>query len=261
MVESETDAWVLSLLVFIGMIVMANLGRLASAKWARNTDAEPKGGLSFILGALFALSGFILAFTFGMAGNRYDNARNAAVEEANDIGTAVLRADLYSDSLRTAFRSDFKSYLEARIAYYKSILDNDFNMVNKAKEDADTASANLWARAMQQSKQPNMLIPSNNMIPALNTMFDITTTKEVLLLARVPDLIVYMLFLLTLTTSFVAGFITVQLNRRDPIVFAAFALLSSLIIYTTLDLGRPMRGLIKSSLGEQSIVDLRKMFP
>jgi hypothetical protein len=29
-------------------------------------------------------------------------------------------ADLYSDSVRDAFRSDFKKYVEARIAYYKS---------------------------------------------------------------------------------------------------------------------------------------------
>ena len=177
---------------------------------------------------------------------------------ANDIGTAVLRADLYSDSVRNAFRTDFKTYLEARIAYYENVADTI--LFYKAKEDAAKAAGALWSRAMQQSKLPNMLIPSNNMIPALNSMFDIATTREVALKARVPDVIVYMLFILALASSFIAGFTSLAIRHKDWIVVAGFALLSSMIIYITLDLGRPLRGIIKSDVGEQAILDLRKMF-
>jgi len=236
---------------------MVALGRYAGKIW-RKEEGEPGGGVNSLLAALFALFGFILAFTFGMSGNRYENVRNVIVEEANDIGTAVLRADLYSDSIRNEFRADFKKYLEARIAYYDNVTDTA--LFYKAKDDAAKAGEALWRRAMTQSKQPNMLIPSNNMIPALNAMFDIATTREVILMARVPDVIVYMLFILALASSFIAGFTSLSIRYKDWIVVTGFALLSSMIIFITLDLGRPMRGIIKADIGQQAILDLRKMF-
>jgi hypothetical protein len=44
-----------------------------------------------------------------MSGERYDTRRKIIIEEANDIGTALLRSDLYPDSTRTLFRSDFRN--------------------------------------------------------------------------------------------------------------------------------------------------------
>jgi len=252
-----TDALVLCILLFIAMMAMVALGRIAGKIWHKEVD-EPRGGVNSLLGAVFALFGFILAFTFGMSGSRYENVRNVIVEEANDIGTAILRADLYSDSVRDAFRADFKKYLEARIDYYNHATDTALLM--KAKADAAKTAEALWARAMQQSKLPNMLIPSNQMIPALNAMFDIATTREVILIARVPDVIIWMLFILSLASSFIAGFTSLSIRHKDWIIIAGFALLSSMIIYITLDLGRPMRGIIKAEMGQQAILDLQKMF-
>ena len=40
------------------------------------------------------------------------------MEEANDIGTAILRSDLYPDSIRNEFRKDFKNYVQARIEFF-----------------------------------------------------------------------------------------------------------------------------------------------
>jgi len=253
----KTDALVLCIFLFIAMIAMVALGRMAGRIWRKEED-EPRGGVNSLLAAVFALFGFILAFTFDMSGDRYANVRNVIVEEANDIGTAVLRADLYSDSVRDAFRADFKKYLEARIAYYAAITDT--MVLLKSKEEASKAATALWSRATQQSKLPNMLIPSNNMIPALNAMFDIATTREVMVKARVPDVIVYMLFILALTTSFIAGFTSSFMRKKDWIVIAGFAMLSSMIIYITIDLGRTTRGIIKTDMGQQALVDLRKMF-
>jgi hypothetical protein len=239
------------------MLVMVVLGRFARTSWWRE-DAETTGGINLLLTAMYALFGFILAFTFGMSGSRYENVRNIIVEEANDIGTAVLRSDLYPDSVREAFRADFKEYVEARITYYNNITDTA--LFFQTRRNIARISASLWARATQQSKLPNMLIPSNQMVPALNAMFDIQTSREVLLKARVPDLIIYMLFVLAMATSFIGGFTSPTIRRKDWIVIVAFSLLTSMVIYITLDLGRPMRGVIKADWGEEAIVALLDMF-
>jgi hypothetical protein len=251
----KTDAVTLCFVLFIAMLIMFPLGRMAGKAWRRSED-EPKGGVNSLLSGVFGLSAFILAFAFGMSAARYSNVRDIIVEEANDMGTALLRSDLYSDSVRDEFRHDFKKYIEARLAFYHNTLDSV--LFNKAKKDAENAGNALWSRAIQQSKLPDMLIPSSQMVPALNTMFDISTTVEMTLYARVPDPIVYMLFILALVTSFIGGFTSPGIRPRDWIIITMFALLSSMITYVTLDLGRPMRGIIKADLGEQAILNLTK---
>lgn len=250
----KTDAFILSLFLFIAMLLMVHLGRMIQKNW-KQEESESKG-ISFLLTAIFGLSAFILAFTFGMSASRYTNVRDLIIEEANNIGTAMLRSNLYSDSVNDAFRADFRKYIDARISFYEHV--SNEGLLNKAKQDAEKARTHLWQRAMQQSKQPNMLIPSNNMIPALNNMFDIATTIEITLYARVPDLIIYMLFILGLVTSFIGGFASRDIRKKDWIIIVAFALFSAMVTYITLDLGRPMRGVIQGNIGIQAINDVSK---
>jgi hypothetical protein len=253
----RTDALTLCIILFIAMLIMFPLGRMAG-RARKQADDESKG-IGALQSALFGLSAFILAFTFGMSASRYSNVREIITDEANDIGTALLRSDLYPDSVRDEFRNDFKNYIDARVSFYTNATDTV--LFNQAKTDAATAATALWSRAMQQSKLPGMLIPSNNMIPALNSMFDIATTIEMTLYARVPDVIVYMLFILAIATSFIGGFTNPGIRRKEWIVVIVFSLFSSMVTYITLDLGRPMRGIIKADIGIHAITSLKKGLP
>lgn len=252
----KTDALILSLLLFAGMIAMVILGRLACRIWNKEAS-EPKGGINSLFGGLFALSGLILAFAFGMSGSRLEKIRDVVEQEANDIGTAILRSDLYSDSVRDGFRNDFKNYVEAVIAFYSG---TDLKQLYKAKEEAVKPAQSLWARATEQSKLPNMLIPSNQMIPALNSMFDVAQSREIILKQRVPDLVIYLLYITVLATCFIGGFTSGRFHPKEAIIVAGFAIVTTMVVYTTIDLSRPMRGMIKDEAGKQAIIELRKMF-
>jgi len=50
------------------------------------------------------------------------------------------------------------------------------------------------------------------------------------------------------------------MKRKEWIVIVVFALLASTILYITMDLARPMSGLIKPDTGQATIVNLRKLF-
>jgi hypothetical protein len=253
----KTDAAILSLILFIGMIVMVVCGRLACKVWNKE-QSEPKGGVSSLFGGLFALSGLLLAFTFGMSGTRMEKVRNVVELEANQIGTAILRSDLYADSVRDSFRADFMNYLEAVIAFYNNAANTD--SLYKAKEAADKAAQGLWARATQQSKLPNMLIPSGQMIPALNGMFDVAQSREIILRQRVPDLIVYMLFVAVFATCFIGGLTSSRFRSKEWIIVIGFSIVTAMVVFTTIDLSRPLRGMIKDEAGKHAIIELRKMF-
>jgi len=110
----RTEALTLSIVLFIGMIVMVVLGRLSGRMWNKD-ESEPKGGINSLFGGLFALSGLLLAFTFGMSGSRLEKVRSVVELEANQIGTAVLRSDLYADSARDGFRKFMCMVLSPRM--------------------------------------------------------------------------------------------------------------------------------------------------
>jgi hypothetical protein len=253
----KTDALVLSIVLFAGMIVMVVLGRYACKLWNKE-QSEPKGGVNSLFGGLFALSGLLLAFTFGMSGTRLEKVRNVVELEANEIGTAILRSDLYADTVRDGFRADFKNYLEAVIAFYNNAANID--SLHKAKEDAEKAGQRLWARAAQQSKLPNMLIPSGQMIPALNGMFDVAQSRGIILRQRVPDLVICMLFVAVFATCFIGGLTSGRFHSKEWIIVIGFSIVTAMVVYTTIDLSRPMRGVIKDEAGKHAILELRKMF-
>jgi hypothetical protein len=251
------DASVLSLILLIGMVVMIILGKRAGSIWNKE-PRELKGGVSSLFGALFALSGLILAFTFGMSHNRLDKVRTVVELEATDIGTAILRSDLYDDTVREGFRGDFKKYLESVIAYYDHAVYREQR--HQAQLDASAVAEKLWTRAVRQSKQPNMLTPSLQMIPALNDMFDIAERRDLVLKSKIPDLIVYMLFVCVLVGCFIGGFTSTQFRSGDRIIIGGFVIVTAMVVYTTLDLSRPLRGIITDVPGTEAIVELREMF-
>ena len=95
---------------------------------------------------------------------------------------------------------------------------------------------------------------------ALTSLFDIGIKREAFLNAGIPMPINIMLLILALSISLVGGFTTPLIKRKEWIVVTVFSLLACTVLYITIDLARPMQGLIKPDTGQQTIVNLRKLF-
>lgn len=250
-----TDAWVITLFLFVLMLISSYIGKLTGDYIRKKTTVEEKLPET---SALIALLFFLLAFTFGMSGERYDSRRKVVVEEANIIGTAILRSDLYPDSTRTLFRKDFKDYVETRINYYQ--VGANAEGILKADSLSQIISSKLWKRATTLSKDPANLAATQQMIPALNDMIDVTTTRLSGEKAKVPQSILVMLFFLAMITAFYVSYSEGRKGKVDWLVQTGFCILVSLVILFTLDLDRPRRGFVNLDTPNQSIIDLRKNF-
>ncbi len=233
----ETDALYISILLLLVMTAILffayNLGEKS-----KRVSTEDSG----ILGSMVGLFALLLAFSFGMAGSRFENRKNNLIEETNCIGTAILRSDIYPDSSKVAFRHDFEKYLDARILFFKA-KKNDPN-IEVALKNADKAAKSLWKRASFYAKQKEYFLQSNMMLPALNNMFDIASTIDALFNSYVPETIIYLLLVFALILSFYVGFNAGFKQHIDKIFLLGFCLLTSIVIYTILDLDRPRRGAI-----------------
>lgn len=243
---------VLLLLMGLAMTVGRSIGIRNSVKYGETED-NSKALISSVLG----LSALVLAFSFSMSGNRHEIRRQAIVNEANAIGTATLRASLYPDSVKKVFLQHFKVYLEQRIAFFD--VGTKYDSAYYWESESEKSGKKLWEVATTYAKATNSIVPSSQMIPALNSMFDLAAERHYALLAKVPEPILYLLFLLSILSAFFAGY-SRKKERVNKLVSIIFCFLSAAVIYTTLDLDRPRRGLIQYNDMHQIMLDQRKLF-
>jgi len=243
--------------VFLLILLLNWLGyRFKHYQLKRYPNAE-MDNLGPIEGSLLGLMALLLAFSFGNSASKFEGHREIIIEEANSIGTVILRCDLYPDTPRNLLIANMKEYLEARIDYYEGRADEE--KIIKALEKTKSVSKNIWKIVTEESTKPNALVRSNQMIPAVNNMFDIVTTREGARIAKVPPLILLMLIVLIQTSAFLVGY-SQKSKKRNLVMNYGFAVMISLALYLVLELDRPRRGIINLDSTEQKILDLRDEF-
>jgi hypothetical protein len=100
--------------LFLGILAFLEIGRrIGIMRLAHNPEGLAKGG-SAAEGAVFALLGLLIAFTFSGAASRFEDRRHLITEEANDIGTAYLRIDLLPSDTQPELRELFRRYTDLR---------------------------------------------------------------------------------------------------------------------------------------------------
>ena len=252
----KMEAYQVAGLLFIIMILAYLAGngvRRYKERAGKITEDKSIGALE---GSLLGLLALLLSFTFSMSSSRHDRRVNIIIEEANDIGTAILRADLYPDSIRQAFRKDFEAYVEARISFYTAKA--DWAEIIKSLNETQVLQTSLWERASSLGRDKENLHRTAQMIPALNAMFDITTTRNAATLDKVPVVIYYLLLIICLTAALMVGYSGGL--KPDWTMVLCFSLMISLTVYLIIDLDRPRRGVITMDMANSQIVKLREMF-
>jgi hypothetical protein len=255
----ETFQWgiVASLVgLFVAMIVALEIGRRlgkSQVEAAGGTDtAQGSGALE---AALFALLGLLIAFTFYGAAARFDERRKLIVEEVNDIGTAYLRVDVLPEDARPLIKEKFRQYLDSRIETYRRI--PDMAAVFAEKERSSQLQAEIWNLSIGAAERSQSTAPQVILLPALNSMFDITTTREMATRMHPPTVIFVMLFTLVLATSLLAGHGMATVKKRSWLHILAFSITMILTVYVIFDVEYPRLGLIRVDSFDQALVDLR----
>lgn len=251
-----TPAALLASVLFVFLILVYVLAhRFRKRHHRRQPDLE-KSDLNTVNGMLLGLLGLMLAFTFSMANDRFNTRRSLIIEETNAIGTAVLRTDVFPDSMRTILRSNLKQYVEERIAFYEVRM--DFAAAATHFFRADSLSGAAWTSVTRFARTDNVTVRTSEIIPALNAMIDLTTTRRAAGEATLPSSILYFLFILCLGAAFLLGY-----DQKGPInwvIVLGFAIMLSATVFTIIDLDRPRSGLINMDGPHQRMVDLRSLF-
>ena len=92
--EPPVSPVLFSVLLFVGMLILLEIGRRIGVRRRPKESEGERGSLGTVEGAVFALFGLMMAFTFSGAATRFNEKRMLIAEEANTIETAYLRLEL-----------------------------------------------------------------------------------------------------------------------------------------------------------------------
>ncbi len=253
----EWIATIATVAFFLGMLACIEAGRrIGIARLTRDADGLEKGA-GAAEAALFALLGLLLAFTFSSAASRFETRKHLIVAEANAIGTAYLRLGLLPGDEKPVLRDLFRRYLDVRVATYRNV--KDLDAIRARLDEGAALQAEIWTTAMQASQQPGA--PSQLpmlLMPALNEMFDITTTRDLGIRSHQPPLVFLLLVALSFLASLLVGYDTSPNRVRSWFHMIVFAGILTLTVYVIVDLEFPRVGLIRVDAADQALVELRQ---
>jgi len=249
----------LSFPVFLGVSFSLLLAMEIGYRIGRWHQKVGRGSIKEFVGIIdapiLALLGLLIGFTFFGAAERFERRRDLIVEETNHIGTAYLRLDLLRAEDRDALRTLFREYLDSRIQTYAILPD-----VKAALAEYDRTQqlqSQIWTRSIEAAQKTGTSYASIQLIPALNAMVDITTTRLAVTQFHPPRIVFVMLAILSLIAAMLAGYQMSTAARRSWFHVFLFVLTFTLAVYVILDLEYPRLGLIRVDAADTLLRDLR----
>ncbi len=226
------------------MLLLLELGRRFRINHKIPTES------SVIEGAIFGLFGLLLAFTFSGAAARYDTHRHLLVEETNDIGTAYLRLDLLSPAAQPALRQLFRDYTTSRLGLYSAVSEE----ISPATEHLQRE---IWQQSVAAVSAPGASVDATKLLlPSLNAMIDITSTRQNAFNMH-PHIVVFLLlFAFSCGAAFLAGY-SMTAEAQSWFYMVAFAVAITATVYATLEIEYPRQGLVRLTHMDQSLINLR----
>jgi hypothetical protein len=220
------------------------------ATYLQRSEQEKESPVGGMVGATLGLLAFILAFTFGLAGSRYEARRQIVLNEANAIGTTYLRAGMLGEPMRTDARNLLREYVDVRIEGVQS------GNVAQAVVKSEEIHNRLWSVATLTAEKEKNVITSL-FIQSLNQVIDLHATRIMAgLRSRVPGVIWLVLYLLLILAMGMLGYQSGLANSRRSFAVIAVVIGFSSVLCVIADLDRPGQGMLEVS--QQSMIDLRK---
>lgn len=254
----KSPLWVV--FAFTAIIVsVAFEGGFQAGSFAKSKEkVELNAPVGAMVGVVLSLSAFILAFTFGVAAERFNDRRVLVIEEANSIGTTFLRSNFLPEQNRKEVQDLLRQYVRVRQKLAHDFdLTHDYSVVAVAAAEAEQIQDRLWAQATT--------VGNNNLdsdvialfIDSLNDTIDLQSKRIAAgMHARLPKLVWIALYLLITLSMFGLGYQFGFAGKRNWSITSATVLSLAIVILLIADLDRPLDGFLQTS--KQPLNDLAK---
>ena len=255
--EPAISPLLFAVLLFGGMLGLLEIGRrVGIGRRSKESEGE-RASLGTIEGAMFALFGLVVAFTFSGAASRFNEKRMLIAEEANTIETAYLRLHLLSQEARPELQELFRGYVDSRLETYRKLPNMEAAEIEMAR--SKRLQGEIWTKAIDATRLPNSHPDAGKLLlSAVNSMIDITTIRGMALRTHPPNIIYALLFSLGLICSLLVFYRMAIGQHRSWLHILSFAVITVIIVYVMIDVEYPRAGLIRLQAFDQLLVNVRE---
>lgn len=249
----QQPAWLLGLILLMILLLFLEAGfriGLRNRMAREEVDKMLRGDVT--LGAMLALLGLMLAFTYAFSLSRADLRKQAIVNEANAIGTAFMRADLVAEPGRSELRQRLLEYARTRVLTAESV--ENLQQLHQLIERSLEAQGQLWptTKLALQGDAPTPF--ETSLVEAINAVMDAHTTRLSVGFDQMPALVVFALILIAALSLAGAAHNAGLRGRMIRWRMTAFALIMVILIVMIVDFDQSLRGFIQVS--NQSLISL-----
>ena len=238
--DSTITALPFAAAMLIGMLICLDIGRRVGRRHQAR-DPQLMSTHSSVDGAVFALYGLLLAFTFSGAPQRLDMRRHLIAQEANAIGTAYLRLDLLSADQQPALRQLFRNYLDSRLEIYRKFRDVDAAKAELAI--SEQLQREIWIQAITATRSADSHSEVGKLLlPSVNEMIDIANTRTMAARIHPPTIIFALLFVLAMVCSLLSGYGMAASRERSWLHIIAFVMIAVITVFVILEIEYPRIG-------------------
>jgi len=212
----------------------------------RHTAEGGHDSVGVVQGTLLGLVGLLLAFGLTMSVGRYEARRALVVQEANDIGTTYLRAQMLSEPARTTSLDLLQEYADLAIDLADQVPDTDRFDADKARLGA--LQRDLWTAAGVALEADSQGTAPRLYIETLNNTIDTNSERLASLGNKVPTTVMFLQVAGSAIALAVLALYLSLLGRGFTTSLVAAGVVT-LIVFVSFDLDRPQRGLITVPFG------------
>lgn len=242
----ELPLWLSGTFILIVLLLAIEFGfRFGLSIRRSNEKAGDATRGDVTLGALLALLGLLLAFTYAFSLGRADLRKQAVWHEANAIGTAFLRADLAAEPGRTMLRKRLLEYTQTRLVTYE--MANTQEELKQVVQRSLKAQAELWP-ATKRALEGDIPGPIQaSIVTAINDVLDAHTMRLAAALDRIPGVVLVLILLVAAISLATAAYIAGLRGYMSRLRMGAFAFVLAALIVVIIDFDMPLHGLIQHS--------------
>lgn len=240
--------WGLFVVISIMIVAAEEVGWWLGSRRRALCDQE-QNPVSAMVGATLGLLAFVLAFTFGMAAERFEKRRQVIVDESNSIGTTWLRANMLPEH-GPAIRRLLMDYVDLRVEVVRS------KRLIEGVKQSDEILDRLWALATEVGRENPQSPIVALFVQSLNETTDLHSKRiHYGFRSRIPGAIWWSLCAVAIASLITLGYHGALVARRRPIALFAVMVAFASIMGLIADLDRPLEGLLQVS--QQSMIDLQ----
>ena len=203
------------------------------------TFADETATFKTLEGAVLALLGLLLGFTFAMGVSRCDKRKALELVEANAIGTTWLRTSLLQEPARSAEQALLRAYVPVRILFLK--VGTSRPLIERSLGQTGALQTQMWHIAAVQGqtvRDPETAL----FLASLNEVIDATEKRTAAFENRIPLTAWLMLLFISFVASVLVG---VGIKSRSRWLRLVLPIVVAAALSETLDLDSPRSGFIR----------------